>query len=149
MNKNLLIIVSATAIMAFAVGYLVKPAAPHADEHSQAEPVSPAYKHEDGHHHEEMLQVPAATAPTISIEVEPDPQSGYNVHLATTNFTFSPENASQGHVAGEGHAHLYVNGQKVSRLYSNWYHLAELPEGANTVRITLNTNDHRAYAVGS
>ena len=30
---------------------------------------------------------------------------------------------------GHGHAHLYINGEKVARLYSPYFYIAELEEG--------------------
>jgi len=100
-----------------------------------------------GHNHEEMVSVAAGPyAPALTISVTPDPASGYNLHLVTENFTFAPEHASQEHVPGEGHAHVYVNGDKIGRLYASWMHLSSLPENAE-VEVTLNTNDHRMLAV--
>ena len=43
---------------------------------------------------------------------------------------------------GEGHAHIYVNGEKINRIYGNWYHIQELPKGQNMVTVKLSTNDH-------
>lgn len=100
-----------------------------------------------GHDHDELVSVASgADAPALTISVTPDPASGYNLHLMTENFTFAPEHASQDHVPGEGHAHVYVNGEKIGRLYGGWMHLSALPADA-LVEVTLNTNDHRMLAV--
>ncbi len=111
-----------------------------------------AMKHGDmkkGHgKHGELLQLPEGTdVPTLDIAVKPDPMSGWNLHIVTDKFRFSPENASAPHVAGEGHAHIYLNGKKVARHYGPWFHIAEMPKGKNTVKVTLNANDHRALGV--
>lgn len=99
--------------------------------------------------HGEVLSLEAlATAPTLAIAVNEDPMSGWNLHIMTENFTFSPENASLAHIDGEGHAHVYINGVKLGRFYGPWVHLDGLPEGEVTVEVTLNANDHRALAVG-
>lgn len=74
--------------------------------------------------------------------------SGWNLRLKTTNFEFSPENANGPHQAGEGHAHLYVNGKKRARLYGRWFHIDRLPPGRVALTVTLNSNDHRPLAVG-
>ena len=66
----------------------------------------------------------------------------------TTNFRFAPENASSPHRDGEGHALLYVNGEKVARLYGPWFHIEFLPSGPTKVTVTLNANDHSGLAVG-
>ena len=49
-------------------------------------------------------------------------------------------------IEGEGHAHLYLDGAKVARVYGEWYHLPKL-EGEHKLRVTLNTNDHQDYTV--
>ncbi|MFZ5964702.1 hypothetical protein ACOXXX_17300 [Thalassococcus sp. BH17M4-6] len=89
-----------------------------------------------------------ANAPTLDIAVTPDPVSGWNLHVMTTHFAFAPEQAGLDHVAGEGHAHVYVNGKKIARLYGPWMHIGALPGDAATVTVTLNANDHRPLAVG-
>jgi len=101
------------------------------------------------HDHGKPLSLPeGATAPTLDIALTADPASGWNLHIKTTNFRFSPERASLEHVAGEGHAHVYVNGVKIARHYGPWIHIATLPKGENTVMVSLNSNDHRTLAVG-
>ena len=101
-----------------------------------------------GHHHGEPLSLPPGpSAPTLGIAITPDPKSGWNLRIETTNFRFSPEHASGPHRAGEGHAHAYVNGRKVARVYGPWFHLDALPKGEVAVTVTLNSNDHRPLAV--
>lgn len=101
-----------------------------------------------GQEHGEMLSLPARPdAPTLKMVAMPDPASGWNLHIMTTNFRFSPENASRDHVDGEGHAHVYVNGQKLARIYGAWMHIADLPVGDNVIAVTLNSNDHRELGV--
>lgn len=97
--------------------------------------------------HDTPLQISASEAPRLQIMVMPDPMSGWNVHLITERFTFSPQNASRDHVVGEGHAHIYLNGEKLNRVYSNWYHIDAMPDGENEVQVTLNANDHRVFEV--
>jgi hypothetical protein len=90
--------------------------------------------------------VSGADAPTVSLDVKPDAKAGYNVAMETTNFTWAPEHASGEHVDGEGHAHLYVDGKKVGRVYEPWVHLM-LEPGDHEVTVSLNGNDHAAYVV--
>lgn len=102
----------------------------------------------DTHHHGGMLMLPdEADAPTLDASLQPDPASGWNLHIRTTGFRFSPENANLGHVAGEGHAHVYINGGKYARIYGPWLHIPSLPKGLVTVEVTLNSNDHRPLGV--
>lgn len=97
--------------------------------------------------HDMPLDVPAADAPKLAIRLKPDPMAGYNLELVTDNFAFSPQHASLQNVTGEGHAHVYVNGEKRGRLYGNWMHLDHLPSGEVEIEVTLNTNDHRPLSV--
>lgn len=105
-------------------------------------------RHGSHESHDTMLSLPAAGAPTLKIALTADPASGWNLHVTTTGFRFAPRSAGAGHVAGEGHAHVYVNGTKIARLYGPWMHIADLPKGRATVEVTLNSNDHRSLAVG-
>ena len=99
-------------------------------------------------HGEGLALEPGASAPTLDIAVQPDPVSGWNLNIQTQNFRFAAEAAGKDHVAGEGHAHIYVNGEKLARAYGNWFHLETLPEGTVEIEVTLNSNDHRALLVG-
>ncbi len=100
------------------------------------------------HDHEMPHDLPEGPqAPAVVVTLTPDPASGWNLHATTTNFRFAPEKAGQPHVSGEGHAHVYVDGKKIARLYGPWLHIPALPDGA-TVTVTLNANDHRPLAVG-
>ncbi len=85
--------------------------------------------------------------PTVDLIVTEDPMSGWNLQIITENFVFSPEDASQDHVEGEGHAHLYIDGNKITRLYSEWYHIPELTPGNHDIEVTLNSNNHRDLTV--
>lgn len=100
-----------------------------------------------GKMHDTPLELSVAEAPVLDIAVTPDPMTGYNLHVMTDGFTFAPERASLAHVAGQGHAHVYVNGTKIGRLYSPWMHLDALPSGETEIEVTLNTNDHRPLSV--
>lgn len=100
------------------------------------------------HDHSEILSMPEGPGtPSLEVAVVRDPASGWNLNVSVQNFRFAPEHASKDHVAGEGHAHVYVNGSKIARLYGPWLHLTTLPDGEAVVEVTLNTNDHRQLAV--
>ncbi len=99
--------------------------------------------------HDAVVSLPAGTeAPTLAVQAVEDPMTGWNLHIMTENFTFSPENASRDHIPGEGHAHVYINGVKLGRFYGPWVHLDGLPDGQVEVRVGLFANDHRQLAVG-
>ncbi len=103
---------------------------------------------EGGHSHGDGETFEATgDAPTLAVEVFEDPKSGWNLQLLTTDFTFAPEAASTEAVEGEGHAHLYIDGVKQGRIYGEWWHLGDLPEGDHEITVELSANDHRPYGV--
>jgi hypothetical protein len=105
--------------------------------------------HDHGaHSHVDAGQVAwEGVAPQMTIEVEEDPKSGYNALIAVDGMTLSAENVNGDHVDGEGHLHLYVNGQKVGRLYGNATHIPALPVGEVEITVGAFTNDHSAYVI--
>ena len=90
----------------------------------------------------------APNPPTVKVAVRPDAKAGWNLQVQTQNFRWAPERASAQHVAGEGHAHLYIDGKKITRLYGEWYFLPSLRPGSHMIRVTLNANTHEDYTVG-
>jgi len=99
-------------------------------------------------HGDALMLDPGDTAPTLELDLIPDPVAGWNLHVKTSNFVFAVERAGGEHVPGEGHAHIYVNGTKVARAYGAWFHLETLPAGDVEIEVTLNSNDHRSLMVG-
>ncbi|MGI9602314.1 MAG: hypothetical protein ACR2QE_10545 [Acidimicrobiales bacterium] len=86
-------------------------------------------------------------APSLELEVLVDDVGGFNVHAVPANHDLAPEAASTEHVAGEGHMHLYVDGEKVSRFYNEWLHVGDLEPGDHEFRVELSANDHTVLAV--
>jgi len=98
-------------------------------------------------------EVQRGEAPTISLGVKKDPTGGFNVQVITTNFRWTPEKASDKHIEGQGHAHVYLASQKIIRLYNNWFHLntfqfAATP-GEQLLRVELVGNDHAPITVNA
>ena len=85
--------------------------------------------------------------PELGIAIHKDPVSGWNLELITENFEFDPQAAGSAPVSGKGHAHLYINGVKKARIYSNWFHIESLPKGKNEIEVTLNANNHATLTV--
>lgn len=88
-------------------------------------------------------------APSLSLRLFLDRMDGFNVFLETQNFRFTPESVGSTIIANEGHAHLYVNGTKVARMYSPWHHLpsSQLREGINRIEVEFSTNDHSVWSL--
>lgn len=102
---------------------------------------------ESGHDRgdEKIILTDVEEAPTVKINVFPDPVGGYNVRLSTQRFVFAPQNSGKEDVTGEGHAHLYVDGIKIARVYGEWFHIPGLATGTRVIRASLNGNSHAAY----
>lgn len=103
---------------------------------------------------QQLYDVPTGQPlPTVDLDVRPDAGGGYLVHVRAEGFRFSTASHAHGEgmrgaagATGEGHAHLYVDGEKVARMYAPVHHL-ELPPGVHTVTVALSTADHLLYAV--
>lgn len=82
--------------------------------------------------------------PSVKIRLEKDAHTrgALNVFLELKDFRFAPEEVNRTSKINEGHAHLYVNGEKLTRLYATSYFMDKLPKGNLEIRVTLNTNMH-------
>lgn len=96
------------------------------------------------HHHKPLDISNRTDIPSIEVKAYPDNIQGWNLEIKTVNFEFTPENLDQDSNPNQGHAHLYVNGEKMTRIYSNWYYISELPQGENQIKVTLNTDNHES-----
>jgi len=88
----------------------------------------------------------AEPSPTVSLTANPNPD-GWTVEIISENFAFSRDSVDGPHEPGIGHGHLYLNGLKLQRVYQSTVQIGALPAGDYEMRVTLNTNDHRAYTV--
>jgi len=72
-------------------------------------------------------------------------KSGLDIKLEVEDFSFvlAPNDAQ--HIPNEGHAHVYLNGLKLGRLYNSAFTLGAVPANEYELRVTLNSNDHRPY----
>lgn len=99
-----------------------------------------------GAHHALLDISGEGPVPSVSLAAHPDTGDAVNLEIITENFTFAPEAVNGPHVPGQGHAHVYLNGQKVARAYGAWFHLSGLPETGAEIRVTLNANSHEPLA---
>ncbi len=106
-----------------------------------------SHKHHDHHNHSQLEVSEWAEQPQISIKMHPDDKLGWNLEVITSNFEFAPAQVNQAHQKGKGHAHLYIDGEKIGRLYGHWRHISGLTPGTHTIKVTLNSNDHQDYTV--
>lgn len=88
-----------------------------------------------------------STGPLLRVEVTAVADGRYELRLATENFTFTPETAGEARVVGAGHAHLYVDGEKIGRVYAASSLLPALAAGVHVVDVELSAADHAVYVV--
>lgn len=109
------------------------------------------------------IEVPeGAPIPALSLALTKDVMTGYNLHMIIEHYIISPPpvNASNmddlmiTHIDKktgdlEGHAHLYVNGIKIQRLYGKDVHIPDslLKKGTNSLSVTLNNHGHMYWTV--
>lgn len=161
MRKKLLIAAAAlTATLGSGVAYTLHTHANpghhgHHEEHATPASSDPEADHgshgghgddhggHGAHGHHGTLAIPAdQPIPTVTLVAHPDAVGGWNLEVQTTHWDFAPERVNQSSLTTEGHAHLYVNGEKLTRLYSTWFYLPSLPSGEHTLTVGLNANGH-------
>ena len=98
------------------------------------------------HSHEETLESEIPIAVSVSAEVGAN--GGVSVGIAADGgWRWAPDSVDMEHEPGAGHAHIYVDGVKIGRVYGPGYDLAGLDPGERHIRVTLNSNDHKQLTV--
>lgn len=109
------------------------------------------------------IAVPSSVSkPALSLTLSKDTMSGYNLQVAIQNYELMPPPSNIVSMADlmsvaitketgfiEGHAHLYINGIKIQRVYGLNVHLPvkHFKEGVNTVSVTLNNHGHMYWTI--
>jgi len=116
--------------------------------HQQNSHISASNLHEQ--HHQTTIEIPSRyPLPTITGTIIQDPTGSWLLKIETTNFSFTPEKVGSTTTSYyEGHAHLYINGEKINRLYGNYYNIESLKTGTHYIKVTLNTNNHHTLSYG-
>ena len=98
------------------------------------------------------IEVPSNTAsPKIGLGLFKDEMSGYNLQITVKAFVITPPIVSQmsepSSLIAQGHAHLFINGVKIQRVYGEYVHLpsALFDEGINTITVSLNDHNHATW----
>ena len=103
-----------------------------------------------GHSHSTSAGEDALESETplgVAISAEVADGGGVSVGITTDGWRWAPESVDGAHKAGEGHAHIYVDGVKIGRVYGPGYDLVGLEPGERHIRVTLNANDHKQLTV--
>lgn len=113
-----------------------------------------SHEHSSGHNEVNDIQVNhnySSLEITDNIEFDfeliQENSNNWNIFLNVKGIKFSPENVGKQHIDGQGHAHVFVDGVKHGRMYSNWYHLGFIDFGSE-ITVTLNSNNHKAFIKG-
>lgn len=142
-------------VLIFALGFMIGGVGVSMVDISTSQTKTEAHSHSSDllHTHESMehttFDVSAwQNTPSVDILVIKDPKSGWNLWVDVANFTFAPQSSSLPNIEGEGHAHLYIDGEKITRLYGEWFHIPELASGKHVITVDLTTNDHMILVSG-
>lgn len=139
------------AVFSFTVGIFTSPTLadeePHVPRHHAPNSVTEATPTPGSHAHGTLEVATEQPQPSVDLIIHPDAIRGWNLEIQTQHFEFAPSRVNQSNTQTEGHAHLYVDGVKVSRLYGNWYYLESLPPGQHEITVSLNSNTHNTLTV--
>lgn len=88
----------------------------------------------------------AGPVPVVDATVTVNAEGGYLLNIEAPGFTFTGADVLDP-VPGEGHAHLYVDGDLKTMVYGPEFVLPPMEPGTYQVMISLSTNDHLEYKV--
>ena len=102
-----------------------------------------------------------APAPELSLKLHQDVMTGYNLKLIIRNFAMMPPSKDVADMMSlmsaslneydivEGHAHLYINGTKIQRLYGHDIHLPAslFKTGVNQISESINNHGHMYWTM--
>lgn len=94
------------------------------------------------------LEIPAGNpVPKIALHFYRDAVSGLNLYIHLVDFQMGPPELDMKGRRPRGHGHLYINGNKVRRVYGPHQHLPEglFKSGVNLVMVSLNRHDQRPW----
>ena len=115
-------------------------------EHSHEHGAAGGHSHEHGAAaaHKAM----ESTVPvSLDLATTVDAAGGLHIRIVTENWRWAPEEVNQESRPGVGHAHIYANGEKLSRIYGPEHYVAGLPPGFYEIKVDLNDNAHNALTV--
>ena len=95
-----------------------------------------------GHHQAGHAPVASSVALAVDFAAEVTEAGSVHVNITTEGWHWAPEEVNEANADGAGHAHIYANGVKLSRIYGPYYYLDGLEPGTHELRVALNTNSH-------
>ena len=135
------------------VGFLDEPAY-EGEQNAVSVRVTKEQETDTSHGHEAKTSTPAAHSGqtshgtfesevpvSVSLTAEVEADRAVNIHLQTEGWRWAPLAVNTPHEPGAGHAHIYVDGEKISRVYGPDYPPTGLGPGERQIRVALNSND--------
>lgn len=154
MNKKMLVILLVIIVFLFGFGYVYM--FNYYNDQQNKISISEFQKHDPYGLSDNSIKDPDyevfnvnTYTPSINLIIHEDLKSGWNLELQTTNFKFSPSEMEKKHISGEGYALLYIDSIRITKLYGEWYHIPELTEGRHEIKVILNMNNHKNYAINN
>ena len=97
-------------------------------------------------HGDDGIEVDASLPiPALDIELTETATLGtFVVEVSLENFTITPDNIDADPIDNEGHLHLYLDGDRVTR-FTDLEIEIEVPDGEHLVEVELSANNHSAY----
>jgi hypothetical protein len=95
---------------------------------------------------EEAMAWDGPEDPTIAVAVSGDPGSGWDIVATITGLTFSDPTIVD-HSPGQGHTHVFLDGELVTMSYKSTVHVTDLEPGTHQAMVTLSRNDHMDYSL--
>ena len=86
---------------------------------------------------------PMESAVPVAIDISATAaMGGVHVQIKTEGWRWAPEEVNGANNDGAGHAHIYADGVKLSRVYGDYHYLPAPDPGNREIRVSLNSNDH-------
>ena len=107
------------------------------------------------HHHQTKEIAASSQVPVLALSASIDAKSGINLKLLIKHYQLGApgDNAINIYTDGkhllQGHAHLFINGIKIGRLYGKDIHIPQhlLSTGDNTILVSLNSHQHHNWTL--
>lgn len=119
------------------------------DEHMHDDAATTETTEADGHSHDgvaDAMPWDGPEAPSISVSVTGDAASGWDIAADIQGLTFSSPTIDE-HTPGEGHTHVFLDGELLMMSYHATVHVTDLEPGPHTAMVTLSRNDHMDYSL--
>ena len=91
-----------------------------------------------------MAHGPVESAAPVKLDISAEVAENGGLHVAinTAGWRWAPGEVNEANSDGAGHAHIYADGVKLSRVYGNYHYLPALEPGTREIKVSLTANDH-------